>query len=454
MHRHRHAAAVLGSKIYVFGGINNENIFSSIFVLDKDYLRWEELQVGGEQPCARHSHSMVTFGLQIFVFGGYNGEKALGDLYSFNVETCLWKKEKTSGRSPYARFSHSMFVYKHYLGIIGGCPVKQHFQELSLLDLCSKVWKHFSLSSIGKDLFVRSTVNVVGDDLVVVGGGVSCYAFGTKFSEPMKISLLSLATSNDFSSNGQQVQQSENTPDLGEMLDSTSKDGNKDAVETWMDRSYGSLQFERKHAKLGKDLLKRFGWLDLGRNVCSSSNGAHIFFPVTEQFFVLFSEREKVDPPTDTSEGSESKTVEFHSLKESVGWDISLDEVSSSMALNIVKQLGGTCVAFETAEARKGAWPPSIVMRESVASLIKQKDLSEKLLQQLPSRYQNCFFFFYVSKFSCACMCRNILIHSMHLFCVLGGKDSGILLCFLGHLSRIRSGKQWVKSSGQLLPKF
>ncbi|KAK4753279.1 hypothetical protein SAY87_022077 [Trapa incisa] len=384
--RHRHAAAVLGSKIYVFGGVNNENLFSSIFVLDKDYLRWKELQVGGEQPCPRHSHSMVTFGSHIFVFGGYNGENALGDLYSFNVETSVWKQEKAAGRSPYARFSHSMFVYKQYLGIIGGCPVKQHFQDLSLLDLYSKVWRNISLSSVRKDLFVRSTVSVVGDDLVIIGGGLSCYAFGTKFSGPTKISLLVFVSSNDASSNSKQVLQSESTQVLGETLDSTSKDGNKD--EILKDPSIWFLQFERKNAKLGKDLLKRFGWLDLGRKVCSSIKGGHICFPVTEQFYFLFSERGKVDFPTYTSEGSESKTAETTSLKESVGQDISLDEISSFASLNLLMQLGGICVTFETAEARKSARPPSTIMREAVALLIKQKGLPEKLLEQLPSKWE------------------------------------------------------------------
>ncbi|OWM83448.1 hypothetical protein CDL15_Pgr012929 [Punica granatum] len=385
--RHRHAAAVLGSRIYVFGGLNNDTIFSSIFVLDEKDLRWEELKVGGEQPCARHSHSMVAFGSQIFMFGGYNGEKALGDLYSFNVKTRVWRKEKALGRSPYARFSHSMFVYKHCLGIIGGCPVKQHFQELSLLDMHSQSWKHFSLNSVGKELFVRSTVSVVGDDLVIVGGGASCYAFGTKFSEPMNIALHTLAASNQFPFNCQQVQQLENPQNLGEALGSSSEDG-KGLSETWKSASNWYLQFERKHAKPGKDLLKKFGWLDHGRKVCSSSNGTRICFPVTEKLYILFHEKGRVDPSIDTSHGSESNIVELPPLKESVGQGISLNEISSSKALNLLKQCGGTILAYETAEFRKSVRSPSIVIKQAAASLIKQKGLPEKLLEQLPSRWE------------------------------------------------------------------
>ena len=188
--KHRHAVAVLGSKIYVFGGLNNDAISSSLHVLDTDDLQWNEICVHGEWPYTRHSHSLVAYGSKLFMFEGCNDGKALGDLYGFDVQTCLWKKEVASGRTPYARFSHSMFIYKNYLGIIGGCPVRQHCQELALLDLQCHVRRNVILDSIFKVLFVRSTTSVVGDDLIMIGGGTSCYAFGTKFSEPMKINLL------------------------------------------------------------------------------------------------------------------------------------------------------------------------------------------------------------------------------------------------------------------------
>lgn len=190
--RHRHAAAVVGSKIYVFGGLNNDIIYSSLVVLDTQILHWKEISGHGELPCARHSHSMVAFGSQLFIFGGYNGEKPLGDIYSFDSQTNLWKKENPKGRTPNARFSQSMFLYKNYLGIIGGCPVKHNFQELALLDLRVNFWKHVGLNSSFENLFVRSTADVVGDELVIIGGGAACYAFGTKFSEPVKINLLPL----------------------------------------------------------------------------------------------------------------------------------------------------------------------------------------------------------------------------------------------------------------------
>ncbi|THG21062.1 hypothetical protein TEA_020547 [Camellia sinensis var. sinensis] len=54
--RHRHAAAVIDSKIYVFGGLNGEIISSALHILDTSSSEWNEIQVQGEWPCPRHSH--------------------------------------------------------------------------------------------------------------------------------------------------------------------------------------------------------------------------------------------------------------------------------------------------------------------------------------------------------------------------------------------------------------
>ncbi|OMO76800.1 tRNA transferase Trm5/Tyw2 [Corchorus capsularis] len=389
--RHRHAAAVVGSKIYVFGGLNNEAISSSLYVLDTNTMRWEEIVVHGEWPCARHSHSMVAYGSKLFMFGGYNGEKALGDLYSFDIQTCSWNLEKVGGRFPHARFSHSMFVYKKYIGVIGGCPVRQHHQELALLDMQSLVWNHVILNSIDKELFVRCTANVVHNDLVMVGGGAACYAFGTKFSEPMIIDLLPLLALDDHSSvpkmGENQVNNQEDgltgycngltqAPQVGNVLGSTQSSesqssnlGNQTVASTWV------VQLKRNYAKLGKDILKKFGWLDLQRKVHAGGDGLHISFPVTEKFCAIFQE--------DKFEG----LSEHHPSKPFKADSVFLNEVSSSEALDILKECGATKLSDEAVEARKASKSPLKVMTEAVSSLIRHKGLSVELLEQLPNRW-------------------------------------------------------------------
>ncbi|GKV16010.1 hypothetical protein SLEP1_g26722 [Rubroshorea leprosula] len=369
--RHRHAAAVVGSKIYVFGGLNNDTISSSFHVLHTDNQQWEELPVSGEWPCARHSHSMVAHGSKIFLFGGYDGEKVLGDLYSFDVQTCLWKKEKVAGRSPHARFSHSMFVYKTYIGVIGGCPVRQHCQELSLLDIQNLMWKHVMLSSISEELFVRCTANVAGDDLIIIGGGAACYAFGTKFSAPIKINLLPLLSLDDHATHVENSLTSTETPEPQSL-----NGGSQLVASKWV------LQLEKKNAKFGKDILKKFGWLDLQRKVYLQEGGLFICFPVKENFCTVFQEEQY------NMEEECKGLKDLHFSKPFMAETVLLDQISSSAALNILKKYGAKRLLDEVVEVRKLSKSPLKVMTEAVASLIKEKGLSAELLEQLPTRWE------------------------------------------------------------------
>ncbi|XP_062013510.1 tRNA wybutosine-synthesizing protein 2/3/4 [Rosa rugosa] len=396
--RHRHAAAVVGSKIYVFGGLNNDAVTSSLHVLDTDNLQWREIVVTGEGPCARHSHSMVPSGSQLYMFGGYDGEEALGDLYRFDTEKskCRWKKVKASGRSPHARFSHSMFVYKNHLGVIGGCPVRQHCQELAILDLRLCMWRHVKLESTGEDLFVRSTANVVGDDLVMIGGGASCYAFGTKFSKPMKINLLPLKLRDDKplvrerhtdqidivrseKSRHPQVQNVKTlteAPDLNFKSELPMADGIGQQVD-----AYWVLKLERKYAKIGKDILKKFGWLDLARKVYSLEGGLHICFPVSAKFSDVLKENQH--HMANSFEGQSG-----HICKPDIGRECLIDEVTCSKALDILKECGAMKLVDEVVEVRKTAKSPLKIMSDAVGSLLEDKGLPAGLLEELPTRWE------------------------------------------------------------------
>ncbi|KAK3188377.1 hypothetical protein Dsin_027938 [Dipteronia sinensis] len=405
--RHRHAAAVVGSKIYVFGGLTDDAISLSLHVLDTDNLQWKELSVGGEWPCARHSHSMMAYGSQIYMFGGYNGEKILGDLYSFDVHKRLWKKEEVAGKSPHARFSHSMFLYKHYLGVIGGCPVGQHDQVLALLDLQFHVWKYVKLNSMSEELFLRCTANVISDDLVMVGGGAACYAFGTKFSEPIKINLIPVAVMSqddwhvpsELSKIGEKLVTDQYEGVTGEInfkfeglqignSQTSTQDSHSEAEPNGVDdghqmvASHWVVQLDRKYAKLGKDILKKFGWLDLERKAYPQGDGTHICFPVTEIFCVVFYEKQH-------HFGDKSEALNtFHVSKPFTGEGILLNEISSSTALHLLKECGATKHADEVVEVRRASKSPLNTMTEAVASLVQHKGLSATLLEQLPSRWE------------------------------------------------------------------
>nr|XP_043622298.1 tRNA wybutosine-synthesizing protein 2/3/4 [Erigeron canadensis] len=368
---HRHAAAVIGSSIYVFGGIHNGSISSAMYRLDTRSLKWEEVSVQGQKPFPRHSHTLVAYGSQLYMFGGHNGVKALGDLYSFDIHSCAWKKENMTGSIPYARFSHTMFVYKNHIGVIGGCPIRQHYQELSIFKVGSSTWKRMKLNSIGEDLFVRSTTSIVGDDLVIVGGGASCYAFGTKFSEPMTINLLPLVSSAEI---------------CDEIKDQTNihieKRSNGDFnvnLEGTYDKMivplHMVLQIDKKHAKPTKDILKKFGWLDAERKVYTQENGVYVYFPIIKEFGALY----------------QNKIPGLKGVLDDVD-DFKLHEVhkviSSARALDLLVALGATTHADDIVRVRKTSCSPLKLMKENVSLLLNRHSLPLTLLEQLPTRWE------------------------------------------------------------------
>ncbi|XP_076923026.1 tRNA wybutosine-synthesizing protein 2/3/4-like isoform X1 [Bidens hawaiensis] len=368
-HSHRHASAVIGSNLYAFGGIQNGSISSGMYKLDTRNLKWEEVTVQGEKPSPRHSHTLVAYGSQLFMFGGYDGAKALGDFYSFDTHSSTWKKEKMAGSPPYARFSHTMFVYKTYIGVMGGCPIKQHYQELSIFKVGSGVWKHIKLSSIGEDLFVRSTTSVAGDDLVIVGGGASCYAFGTKFSEPMKLNLLTLVSLVE--------------PFNETKTQSNTLKGSKAGFDLNLEGAYGKkmvplswvLRVDKKHAKPAKDILKKFGWLDAERKVYTQDTGVHVCFPVTKEFVALYQNKK----PNLNEAVDEVNNLNLKEL---------FKVVSTASALDILAELGATTHADHVVKVRKASSSPLNVMKEAVASLLSRHNLPTTLLEQLPTKWE------------------------------------------------------------------
>lgn len=388
--RHRHAAAAAALKIYVFGGLSNEGMYSCMNILDTENMQWNVIAAASEWPCARHSHSLVSYGSKLYMFGGHDGQRALNDFYSFDITTLRWNKESTSGRTPSPRFSHCMFIYKHYLGILGGCPIRENNQEVALLSLEHRVWFHVSIPSLGQCLCVRSSAVVTDDDLVVVGGGASCYAFGTKFSQPVKIDLhlldsvfelvykkndMVIESFDQISTTNLQEHEQNGTfvsHDVKSLVDTAASD--------FSDSDPLVLQMEKKYAKLAKDILKKFGWLDLARKVRVSQDNVHVLFPVSRIFHTLIIDHHSkmLDDDSCISEGV-SECPEKKVLNAST---------SLHKALEILSSCHGSLLKDELALGRKAFKSPQTIMRELVSSLLEREGMPSQLLQQLPTRWE------------------------------------------------------------------
>ncbi|ONM57712.1 tRNA wybutosine-synthesizing protein 2/3/4 [Zea mays] len=385
--RHRHAAAAVASKIYVFGGLSNEGIYSCMNVLDTKNMQWSVLAASGEWPCARHSHSMVSYGTNLFMFGGHDGQRALKDFYSFDTTKLRWNKENTNGGTPSPRFSHCMFIYKNYLGILGGCPITENNQEVTLLNINHRVWFCVSVPLLSQSLCVRSSSVVIKDDLVILGGGASCYAFGTKFSQPIVLDLHSVESMFKYDRNKDGTVQRRDAISVVE-LSRDEQNGILDHDTKLQDACSGSLtdssplvlQLGKTYAKLAKDIMKKFGWLDLSRKVRISHDNGHVLFPINESFCALNAEEHINRNLDDSCTFGESLVF---SEKKLVGDNLSLQD-----ALIFFSSCNGSVMKDELAISRKPSKSPQTIMKELVSSLLESKGMPSQLLQQLPARWE------------------------------------------------------------------
>ncbi|KAF8700374.1 hypothetical protein HU200_034309 [Digitaria exilis] len=387
--RHRHAAAAAASKIFVFGGVSNEGIYSCMNIFDTKCMEWSTIDATGEWPCARHSHSLVSHGSKLFMFGGHDGQRPLKDFYSFDTTTLRWNKESTNGGTPSPRFSHCMFVYKNYLGILGGCPITENNQEVTLLNLKHGIWFSVSIPLLSQCLCVRSSSVVIEDDLVILGGGASCYAFGTKFNQPIIVDLHSMESmfKNDDNKDGMLVQSCDEMPTFDLSRDEQNgiighdiKSQNDACSGGFTDSGPLIFQLEKKYAKLAKDILKKFGWLDLARKVRMSHDNSHVLFPVNEAFHVLNTDEHIKMEHDDSYTPGESLAFTENKLAR--------DGLSLQNALETLSSCNGIFLKDELAISRKPSKSPQTIMKELVSSLLETKGMPSQLLEQLPTRWE------------------------------------------------------------------
>lgn len=122
-----HFSAVIGRKLFVFGGglagmmaIDDQKMH----VFDMDTSTWEQPQVSGAVPSARHGHVMVAVETSLFMFGGMSasgGQPQMhDDLYRFTTDTLTWSCVKTTGDLPSARAASAATSVRDSFYMFGG----------------------------------------------------------------------------------------------------------------------------------------------------------------------------------------------------------------------------------------------------------------------------------------------------------------------------------------------
>ncbi|KAI1731926.1 kelch motif domain-containing protein [Ditylenchus destructor] len=208
-------------KIYVFGGVVNENTITNelwSLTLSATDLKWTLISAHDESPSAVPAavagHTAHVIGDEMFVFFGYNPfEGFIFRVQIYNFETNKWRSvDIESDSTILGRFGHSSVVFreadkKAMVLLYGGynAPLNGYSyaisDELLLYDPTEQNW--ISLGSTGLPLFRHTSVLLDGIMLIVGGNSHNessrarqndCYsnqvlAFDTVCKEWLKISI-------------------------------------------------------------------------------------------------------------------------------------------------------------------------------------------------------------------------------------------------------------------------
>ncbi|XP_073277803.1 acyl-CoA-binding domain-containing protein 4-like [Primulina huaijiensis] len=226
--RYEHGAAVIGDKMYIFGGnyngrylndlqvLNlrtwtwskvevragtdgiatacaghalipwNENKLLSVAghskdpsetiqvkVFDLQACTWSMLKTYGKPPVSRGGQSVTLVGKTLVIFGGQDTKRSLlNDLHILDLETMTWDEMDTMGVAPSPRSDHAAAVHvDRYLLIFGGGSHATCFNDLHVLDLQTMEWSRPTQQGEIPSPRAGHAGVTVGENWFIVGGG-------------------------------------------------------------------------------------------------------------------------------------------------------------------------------------------------------------------------------------------------------------------------------------------
>ncbi|KAH8760213.1 hypothetical protein BGZ57DRAFT_736459, partial [Hyaloscypha finlandica] len=142
-----HASLLVGNAFIVYGGdtkIENSDILDeTLYLLNISTRQWSRALPAGPRPCGRYGHSLTILGSKIYVFGGQEEEYFMNDLVAFDLnqstnplhkwEILILNSDKGGlppGQIPPARTNHSMVMFNDKLYLFGGTNSLQWFNDV------------------------------------------------------------------------------------------------------------------------------------------------------------------------------------------------------------------------------------------------------------------------------------------------------------------------------------
>ncbi|KAJ8469232.1 hypothetical protein ONZ51_g9130 [Trametes cubensis] len=174
-----HTLTALGSKLYMFGGSDQKDVFDDTWTLDFASLRtspssgWEVIEPSGGslRPSKRTNHSNVLADNKIIIFGGTDLQQNHNDTWEFDTVNRIWTELNCFGPIPAPREGHSATVVDGMMYVFGGRGLDgRDLGDTWALSLAQRRWYTFRRMDLAPS--ARSGHGMVSHDakIFVFGG--------------------------------------------------------------------------------------------------------------------------------------------------------------------------------------------------------------------------------------------------------------------------------------------
>lgn len=140
-----HIAVAYQQALYVFGGVNAKGQYTNhVFCHEKRNLAWHEIRGVGVVPRGRANHAAVLVESKLYIFGGHRQLDVFDDLFAYDIPTSRWEKisyEQSQG--PGGVFLHAMvhIPTSESLFVVGGIHHREQNSYIGhLFDIRNRVW--------------------------------------------------------------------------------------------------------------------------------------------------------------------------------------------------------------------------------------------------------------------------------------------------------------------------
>jgi N-acetylneuraminic acid mutarotase len=140
-----HASAVVGRKIYIFGGANSSGHgndtsgFCDLYELDIDAMCWTECETHNTPPSPCYGTTATYIGEDRILFFGGKGYQVLNDIHILHLKTMEWKQYAYAGNTLVPRWGHSATLHDSRILIYGGRSDTGYYNSIDIIDISTEL---------------------------------------------------------------------------------------------------------------------------------------------------------------------------------------------------------------------------------------------------------------------------------------------------------------------------